>query len=173
MGIFLLLTPIYQCRLRGGKQRKGQECGAQRLSGKYEDKRKNWLWIRESIINVDRKEPQYWYLTPGKKASKVQKEHSQGRGWTFFIKLNQLPDCSYNTNGLLVRLYSSDLLRLYCVCSRTTVSQLFERRSVLRVGADQSTTALAFLFELCIYLTLFKTIYTLTHCYNIKCCFHS
>ncbi len=32
-------------------------------------------------------------------------------GWTFFIKLIQLPDCSYNTNGLLVRLYTSDLLR--------------------------------------------------------------
>lgn len=131
MGIFLLLTPIYQCRLRGGKQRKGQECGAQRLSGKYEDKRKNWLWIRESIINVDRKEPQYWYLTPGKKASKVQKEHSQGRGWTFFIKLNQLPDCSYNTNGLLVRLYSSDLLRfVLCLQQNYGISTFREEECV-------------------------------------------
>lgn len=73
---------------------------------------KNWLWIRESIISVDRKEPQYWYLTPGKKASKVEKEHSQERGWTLFIKLIQLSDCSYNSNGLLVRLYTSNLLRI-------------------------------------------------------------
>lgn len=72
---------------------------------------KNWLWIRESVISVDRKEPRYWNLTPGKKASQIQKERSQERGWTFFIKLIQLSDCSYNTNGSPVRLCTSDLLR--------------------------------------------------------------
>lgn len=57
-----------------------------------------------------------------KKASKVEKEHSQERGWTFFIKLIQLSDCSYNTNGLPVRLYTSNLLRIVLCRSRTTVS---------------------------------------------------
>jgi len=34
-----------------------------------------------------------------KESSKIQKELSQERGWTFFIKLIQLSDCSYYSNG--------------------------------------------------------------------------
>lgn len=57
MSIFLLHRPIYQCRLRGGKQRKGEECGTQQLSGKYEDKRRIgcerekvlYIWTGESF----------------------------------------------------------------------------------------------------------------------------
>lgn len=137
MGIFLLLRAKYQCRLRGGKQRKGQECGAQQLSGKYEDKRKNWLWMRESIINVDRKEPQYWYLTPGEKASKVQTECSQEGRWTVFLKLMHL--------RIQQRWFAGPAFyrqpAYTRIVSAAQLSWMLKSSRVLHVGADQSSTA--------------------------------
>lgn len=89
------LHPYINADWGAEKQREVQECGVQRLSGKYEDKGR----IRESNISVDRGETQYWYLTPGEKASKIQKQR-------VVSEESVSTDYSHSTNGLLARLYT-------------------------------------------------------------------
>lgn len=125
---------------------------------------KNWPWITESVISVDRGEPQFWHLTAGKKASEIQEENSQD---TVYQADWQNLLCSYNTNGLLVRLYTSDLLRFW-LCLQNYEE---EECVTVHVAAHQSAAALA--FKLWIYLTLLKTIYTLTHWHSLNWRYHS
>lgn len=121
---------------------------------------KRWLWITESVISVDRKEPQFWYLTPGKKAS--EKKHSQDilyqTDWQNFMTAHATLMVCWS--GFIPQIWLD-----FLVSAELWLTFEEECYVLLHIRA------LAVFFKLCIYLTLFKTIYTLTHCYNINCCF--
>lgn len=134
MGISLLHRPIYQCRLRGGEQRKGWECGAQRLSGKYEDKRRIGCEKEKVLSMWTGKNLSIDTSLQERKPLKCKRSVVRKEGWHSFIKLIQISDCSYNTNGLC----TSDLLRcVLCLQQNYGIVTFKEEEWFDCVGADQ------------------------------------
>ena len=145
---FSCLQPIYRCRLRGGQQRKKARSVVH--SGSLGNMKTN----EELAVNKRK------YYQSGQERAPVLIPHSRKESlsdterrvvrkagehffFLFFIKVIQLSDCSYNTNGLLVRLYTSDLPR-FVLCPQQNCAVLtFEEEEgggvCFRVGADPST----------------------------------
>lgn len=133
---------------------------------------KNWLWIRESIIIVDRKEPQYWYLTAGKKALKykrsiVRKEggHSLSNSYNFLTA---------HTTLMMVRLNTSNLLRIVLCLQQNYGILTFEEEEVCYVLVQlKAPLHWPFSFRFVSTSHYSRPFTLLAHCNNIKCCFHS
>lgn len=124
-----------------GKQRKGQERGAQQLSEKnMKTKQKNWPWIRENVINVDSTVFLFFFFFP----------------FCFFILFphdTSLPEKEslLSRSGSVARREGG---RSYASALTSATVLLVSAQRTARSAHGHKCSSEPFFYNLCIYLTL-------------------